>query len=72
MEYYVIEHPTRGFYVGHDFNDNMEWVPKFRWSISPRDDDVEKFWSGRPAEAILRTVQEHRYGRAATLKLIRV
>lgn len=48
---YVIEHRSRGVFVGFD-NHHItgEWVPKFRWSISRIDPSVQFFYSEEGAK----------------------
>lgn len=53
MKYWVIEAPTRGYFVGFDWNNNMEWVPRFRWSIPSSHDDVEKYFEKSLADLTL-------------------
>ena len=47
---FVIESQKHGFFVGWDSNRNVEWVPKFRWSIGASDPDVRHFYSKEAAE----------------------
>lgn len=47
---YVIEHPSRGCYVGHDQNSNHDMMPKFRWSIPRTHADVKVFMDRKTAE----------------------
>lgn len=48
MTYFVIEHKTKGYYTGREYElkeKDYEWVPHFAWSVSARHDRVTKMFS---------------------------
>lgn len=50
MKWYVISHPSRGWYTGSEYEitkDGYKWVPHFAWSVTARDDRVERLYSQR-------------------------
>lgn len=47
MTRFIIEHASRGSYVGMDWsNTSTHYVPRFRWSI-PRTDPQVQWWPHR-------------------------
>lgn len=49
MKFFVIEHPSRGWYTGSEYEllktCDYGWIPHFAWSITARDDRVERMYS---------------------------
>lgn len=60
MTRFVIEHASRGAYVGMEHPDgSSDWRPHFRWSI-PRTDPQVMWWTDRAmAECELAKVRKH-------------
>lgn len=66
MSYFVIEHPTRGWYVGGEYENvslkdgrrGYLYRPKFAWSIIVRDDRVKKMFSQREADSELKKIPQ--------------
>jgi hypothetical protein len=58
MKYWVIEHETRGVYVGHDvYGESDAWRPRFAYSIAYSDERAEKVYSADAATLLLHKVQ---------------
>jgi len=50
MEYFVIEHPTRGWFIGNTYEylgkaPYYSWKPKFAYSIQASDKKVKRMFS---------------------------
>ena len=54
MQYYVIETPSRGYYVGFGPTQTKDWWPRFRWSIPASYEEVVRFCTPEQARAELR------------------
>lgn len=56
MDYWVLHHPTKGWFVGFDdYGEKPGWRPRWRWSIPASHYDTQRYWS---AEAALKAVAE--------------
>lgn len=70
MQYWNIEHPTRGFFVGFDYAPQSGiWGPRFRWSGIRSDPDYCKhFFSEEAAKRELATVNKYMTRTLCTIK----
>jgi len=58
MTHWIIQHPTNGAFVGWDYNSDMDWVPKYRWSIPLNDPDVQRFYNETAVKAELEKIHQ--------------
>lgn len=57
MNRFIIEHASRGAFVGMNHNGNGDWAPRFRWSILRTDPEVLWWPTREQAERMLATVR---------------
>ena len=70
MEYWVIRHPMKGWFIGFDsFGTKLEERPRFRWAISASDEATEKYNSPIAAKQAIEKVNRYENGHCVACKV---